>query len=538
MKYGFEEAADTLRNRISFRFGTRTVSRKEKLQAQKHSRPKRVRMALEELGPTFIKLGQLLSTRPDLVPPDYIEELEKLQDEVSPDKFTEIRAEIESQLGGDLYDFFPTFDAEPLAAGSIAQVHRAVTKEGDQVAVKACRPGIAEKVQAELHILRDIAGLLKLAFFEHEAIDPQQMVDEFAEAVRNEVDLSIERQNQIRFLQFFADDKTVHIPKVYEQYCTTGILTMEYIKGIKPTHLEEVRQAGLDPKIIASRGADFVLRQIFEVSLFHADPHPGNFFLLADNVLAPLDFGQVARLSRADQTLLQEMVLSIVEDDAARMLQALGRAEMMPETADTSKITREAEQLLDTYHALPLKDIPFNKVISQIFDIIRRHNIRPPAQFTLMLKSLMTIESFALGLDSEFNIIDHLKPFAQRFAKSQLDPRVLLKDFKRAAHDAGDLIAKFPDDVNSLLNKFRQGKFQMRIHHEHLDNLIHTLDISSNRVSFSLIISALLIASSMLVAQEGNVLGMSLQTLGLTGYIVAAIIGIWLLISIIRSRHL
>ncbi len=537
-KYGYEEAAAAMQSRFKLHFWHRDASHTEP-STKRHSRAARARLALEELGPIFVKLGQLLSTRPDLIPPDYIEELELLQDQVPPEDSNKICAEVEEQLGGKLEDIFDSFDRKPVAAGSIAQVHRAVTHDGKVVAVKVRRPGIVQTVLTECEILKDLAGLLKAALFEGETIDPQKLVKEFSEAVSAEVSLDNERRNQIRFSQNFADDPTIHIPLIYEKYCSDGVLTMEYIDGIKPTNENVTEKSEFDPKIIAKHGANFVLRQIFEFGFFHADPHPGNFFLLPGNILVPIDFGQVAHLSSLDRRLLNEMVLSIVDNEATRIVNALEYANMIDEKTDNDKLLRDTEQILNTYNNLPLKEIPFGKLISQIFDLMRKHHVCPPAQFTLMLKSMTTIESFATGLDPDFEIIEQLKPYARKFSLHDMDPKQILRNARKAIQGAGDMASKLPNDINAILSKFRQGKFQLRVHHEHLEDLTKTLDKSSNRISFALIIAALLVGSSLLVPQEGTVLGLfRVQTFGIVGYVVAAIIGIWLVISIIRSRHL
>ena len=539
-KYGFEEASAAIRGCFRIPLGQRRrKSSSEQGVAKSHTRAARARLALEELGPTFIKLGQLLSTRPDLIPSDYIKELEFLQDQVASENPDVIQTEIEQQLGISLEKVFQTFDRKPIAAGSIAQVHHAVTCDGKPVAVKIRRPGIAETIHTECEILQDFAGLLKASLFKDETIDPQKMVREFSEAVSVEVNLDNERNNQLRFLQNFADDATIHVPQVYKEYCSEGLLTMEYIDGIKPGNKSVLEKQRLDPKIIAQRGAKFVLRQIFEFGFFHSDPHPGNFLLLPDNVLVPLDFGQVAHLSLQDRRFFNEIVLAIVDKKASGMAEALERAEMVSDETDMDQFTRDVEQMLGFYYDRPVKDIPFGKAITETFDLIRKHHIKPPPQFTLMLKSLATIESFATSLDPDFKIIEQLKPCAQQFSLRDIDPKQILKNAKKAVQGAGDLASRLPDDVNSLLKKFRHGKFQLRVHHEHLESLTKTMDKSSNRISFALIIASLLIGSSLLVPQDGMVLGLfSLQTLGILGYIVAAIIGLWLIISIIGSRHL
>jgi len=538
-KYGFGEVTGALRSRLSIRLGEKTIPSQIKSAVKAGSRPARVRLALEELGPTFIKLGQLLSTRPDLLGPEYIKELERLQDQVTPEPPDKIIEQLQLELGGRIENIFERFDEKPIAAGSIAQIHRAVTREGLHVAVKVRRPRIVETIRAECEILKDLAGVLQSTLFEHETIDLEDMVAEFTEVVSKETDLINERRNQLRFLRLFADDPTVHIPKVYEDYCTAGVLTIEYIDGIKPTNKQAIKERSLDCRMLANRGAQFVLKQMFEFGFFHTDPHPGNFFLLPNNVLAPIDFGQVSRLSVQDRRFFNEIVLSIVDRDAAHIVRCLERDNMLADRTDIHKLTADIEQLIDTYHDFRLKDIPFGTIAMQTFDLFRNNHVHPPTQFTLMLKSMMTIESLATSLDPEFRLIEALKPYAQRSGLRDFEPRQVLRNVRRAMQGAGDLASRLPEDMNAVLTKFRQGKLQVRVHHEHLENLTKTLDKSSNRISFALIIAALLVASSLLVAQEGMVLGLlSFQTMGVLGYIIAAIIGIWLIISIIRSRHI
>jgi ubiquinone biosynthesis protein len=539
MKYGFQEVTDAIGERVKGRMGRSAVSPHIKAAARGHTRAVRLRMAFEELGPTFIKFGQLLSTRPDLISEEFSQELEKLQDQVPPIAADKIVAVVEEELGREVGEVFREFDRVPLAAGSIAQVHRAVLHDGRQVAVKVRRPGIVQLIHTDFEILENIAHFIKSTLLAHEGVDPQRMVREFGEAVFKEVDLANERRNQQRFVIHFANDPAIHVPAVYEEYCTPSVLTMEYIQGVKATDKEGMRAAGLDPKVVAARGADFVMKQIFEHGFFHSDPHPGNLFVLQDNVLAPLDFGQVARLTSQDRHMLTDVVLAVVDSEAPRMVRALQRADLFGDETSELQVTRDLEYLLSSYSHLPLKDIPFNQLIVESFEILRKHHVRPPAEFTLMLKSLATVEGFAIGLDEGFQIADHLKPYAKKLSMEGLEPQNLLKSAKKAMWDAGDMLSHLPGDVNAIIGKFKSGKFQMRVQHEHLEHLTHTIDKSSNRISFALITAAILIASSMLVSQQGTVLNLvTLQSLGIIGYILAAGIGIWLLISIARSRHL
>lgn len=538
IKYGFEEIAGILARRLKIGIGSKGLPGTQKRSLATTTLAQRARMAMEELGPTFIKLGQLLSTRPDLVSDEYVREFEHLQDQVTPEKYEAIRQEVIRQLGAPPEEIFESFDPVPIAAASIAQVHRARTKEGDEVVVKIRRPDIVKTLRTEMEILQDIAGLLKSRMRTPEGFNPVRMVDEFSQAVSKEVDLANERRNQQRFIQNFEDDVTVHVPRVYEPYCAEGILTMEYIDGIKPNQIQRLEETGLDPKLIAQRGADFVLRQIFDFGFFHTDPHPGNFLVMDNNVLAPLDFGQVGRLTRQDRMLLEYLVLSIVDADASKIVNGLERAQMLDDDTDIAEFSRDVEDILVSYENLPLKDIPFGQVIRRIFDVIRRHHIEAPRDFTLMLKCLMTIESFATGLDKDFQIIESLKPYARKFSFEDIRPENLFRRFRKVTFNAAELASRFPEDAGAIIQKFRRGKFKIHVHHEHLEELEQTLDNSSNRLAFAVIIAALLVGSSLLVPQSGNILGVvSLQTLGVLGYVTAMIMGLWLLVSIIRSRR-
>ena len=539
IKYGFEEVAGIFARRlkIGLRLRRACPGRKNRTLATT-TLAQRVRLAMEELGPTFIKLGQLLSTRPDLVSDDYVREFEHLQDQVTPEKYDVVRQQIAGQLGAFPEEIFEQFDPVPIAAASIAQVHRARTKDGDEVVVKIRRSNIVKTLQTEMEILQDIAGLVKSRMRSPKGFDPVRMVTEFSQAVTKEVDLANERRNQQRFIHNFEEDATVHVPQVFEQYCAEGVLTMEYIDGIKPNHIQRLEDTGLDPKTVARRGADFVLKQIFDYGFFHCDPHPGNFLIMKDNVLAPLDFGQVGRLTKQDRMLLQYFVLSIVDGDASRIVSGLERAQMLDDDTDITEFSRDVEDILATYYNLPLKDIPFGQVIRRIFDVIRHHQVESPRDFTLMLKCLMTIESFATDLDKDFQIIELLKPYARKFSLEDIRPDNLFRQVRKVTRNAGELAARFPEDAGAIIQKFRRGKFKIHVHHEHLEELEKTLDNSSNRIAFAVIIAALLIGSSLLVPQNGNVLGLvDLQTLGVLGYVTAMIMGLWLLVSIIRSRR-
>ncbi len=536
LKYGFVDVAERLkRGTVS-----RRVFRSSKVAEQfEHlSTPQRVRLALTELGPTFVKLGQVLSTRPDLIPLAFMRELEKLQDQVPPFPSERAMNIVATELGRPLTEVFRSFSEEPLAAASIAQVHRATLAGGQQVVVKIQRPNIRATIEADISILYHLAGIVEKFFFEGELYNPKAIVDEFAKTIRGELDFVREGRNIDRFRHYLADDPTIYFPKVYWNATTAQLLTMEYIDGVKVSEIDFSRRPDLDRKVIARYGAQATLKMIFELGYFHADPHPGNIFVLKNNVLAPLDFGMVGRLDEQTKNYLRNLLLAIVERDIEKIIRIFIEAEVLDESNNNRSLRLDLHDFIDRYYGLPLSQIKIEELLGDLIDVLRRHRIVLLADLVLMAKALAAIEGMGRKLDPEFNMMVMVEPYARKLIGQPLAPRQRLHEMRELAEDAESLLRVLPTELKYILKKVKKGKLNLIFEHRGLDRLILELDRSSNRLSFSLIIAALIVGSSIVILSDKGPFVFGLSIFGLLGYLTAAILGLWLVIAILRSGKL
>jgi ubiquinone biosynthesis protein len=511
---------------------------KEAEALERLSVPERVRLAFEELGPTFIKFGQVLSSRPDLLSTEFVKELTKLQDSVPPFPFGDVKALIEAQFGRPLTEVFASFEEEPLAAASLAQVHRARTKAGDEVAVKVQRPGIEDIIETDIRILRDLAALCERHLPESRYYGPVRIVDEFARTIRREMDFVREGRNIDRFRKYFAGDETVYIPKAFWDLTAPKVLTMEYIHGIKISELEQLQAAGIERKTIAINGANLILKEVFEFHFFHADPHPGNIFVLGNNVIAPVDFGMIGMLDEEIVRQLGIVFTAIVKKDADMLVNVLLRIGLAPEPIDRNAFRLELADFLERYYELPLKQLIIRIIINELMGIIRRYRLRFPPELVMMAKALVINQGVGTMLYPEFNIIEHARPYVQKLMMRRFDPARQLKEFSKLAGETVLFFKELPTDLREILAKLRKDELGIRFEHRGLERLIGELDRSSNRLSFAVIIAALIIGSSLVFQTGAGPKLFGYPLLGLAGFLVASILGIWLLVGILRSGRL
>jgi len=539
LKYGFDDVVERLKLYTLIKLG-RKLSRKAR-EADKYEHlttAQRLRMALQDLGPTFVKLGQVLSTRPDLVPMELVKELQKLQDRVPPFPTDEAKKIVSAQLNKPIDEIFLSFSEQPIAAASIAQVHRARLLNGQPVAVKIQRPGIKKVIETDISILYDLANLIEKYFPDTELYNPRGIVDEFAKTIRAEMDFVREGRNIDRFHKFFANDNTIYIPKVYWEQTTRHVLTMEYVDGVKISEIEFAQRPDLDPQAIARNGAMSILRMIFELGLFHADPHPGNVFVLRNNVLAPLDFGMVGRLDDQTKAYLQNLLSAIVDRNIDRIIKIFIDAEVIDAAGDNRGLRLDLNDFIDSYYGVPLRQLEIEKLFGDLIDILRRHRIALLTDVVLMAKAMATMESVGRGLDPDFNMMTLVEPFVKKLMAQPFLPERRFKKIKQLVQETDELIQVLPAELKYILRKVKKGKMTMIFEHRGLERLILELDRSSNRLAFSLIIAALIIGSSMIVFTNKGPCVFGLSLFGLIGYLIAAILGLWLVIAILRSGKL
>ncbi len=537
-KYGFSDLVDRLHIDQYLESGLQMINRKPREQIARLSRPERLRLVFEELGPTFIKLGQLLSTRPDLIPADFLGELSKLQDEIPPFSLTEVHTIIQEELGQPPDDLFHYFDAEPLAAASIGQVHRARLDSGAEVVVKVQRPGIENVIAVDLEILAHIAGLMEQYLEEVQGHRPTAIVHEFARSLSREIDFTIELANVQRFARQFEGNAVIHVPLVYPELSTNRVLVMEYVLGIKSSHTEELRERGYDLALIAERGANLVMEQIFVHGFFHADPHPGNIFILPDNVVCFIDFGQMGRLSIKDREDFTDLVLDLVAGNERRIVAGVLQVTIQLGEVDEESLGRDLGNLMDLYLYRPLAELEAGRILQDLLDLVTRHKLSFKPGFYQMMKALSTVEGVGLMLDPKLELIRLAKPFMRRIRMGRMQPGRIVEDLSETGLAYVHLLRDLPEELRTILRQLRGGRMRLEFEHRGLHVLGATLDRVSNRIAFAIVLAALIVGSSLIVLSDIPPHWHSIPVIGLLGFLVAGIMGFWLLLSIIRHGRM
>lgn len=503
--------------------------------------PTRVRKALEEMGPTFVKLGQVLATRVDLFEPEWIAEFGKLQDSAPPVPYADICQQLTEDLGAPPEKIFAEFDPEPLAAASIAQVYRARLEDGSAVVVKVRRPGIRPVIEADLRWLMRLSELAEAESPDLKIFRPKEVVRQFALSLRRELDFSVESRNAERIaLNFvgYAEHTTdspdtatpIIIPRVYWQWTGERVCVQEYIEGIPGRQLQAVDEAGLNRKLLAILGARAVLKMIVEDGFFHADPHPGNVFYLTGNRIAFIDFGMVGRLTEERREQLIRLLLGMVRHEPALvsdvMLEWTGY-----NVTDEEGLILEIQTFVDQYYGLPLKQLHLGAMLSDLVAILRQHQLVLPSDMALLVKAFISLEGMGRELDPDFDIASVAMPILEQSLRARYTPTAIIKRGGRAISETLTLIAGLPRDLSRLLHSARRGRLEIHIDVTHLKHIGNQLDGAVNRLAAGLVVAALIVGSSIVMTVPG------LSGLSLFGFLCAGLGGLWLLMSIWKSNR-
>ena len=524
--------------------------------------PARVRRAMEALGPTFVKLGQLLATRVDLLEPEWIAEFSRLQDSAHTATYEGIHQQLTEDLGAAPEMVFAAFDPEPLAAASMAQVYRARLEDGTEVVVKVRRPGIRLTVEADLRWMARLAELAESESPELRAFQPREVVRQFTQSLRRELDFASECRNAERIAQNFArytgfngdsvpkakvvgapaqgvappapQEPIIVIPRVFWQWTSERVCVQEFIAGISGRQLERVDQAGLDRQVLARRGAQAVLKMIVEDGFFHADPHPGNVFYLPGNRIAFIDFGMVGRLSEARRDQLMRLLLGLVQHEPQRV------ADVMIEwtgdgATDEDGLTLEIQAFVQQYHGVALKQLRLGAMLTDLVTILRQHQLRLPPDLSLLIKAFVSLEGMGHELDPDFNMAAEAMPLLQKTLRARYAPNAVLQRGWHGVKDMLSLLSGLPQDVSRLLRAAKRGRLEIHIDVLHLKRLGNQLDSAANRLVVGVVVAALIIGSSIVMTVPGGPTLLGLPFFGLLGFVGALLGSLWLLVSIWRS---
>jgi ubiquinone biosynthesis protein len=533
-KYGFDGVLDRMNLGSHLGAGLQMIPRSPHAQGQGLTDNERIRMAVEELGPTFVKMGQVLSTRPDLIPLDLVQELSRLQDDVPPFPTDQVKEILHQELRAPMDAFFSWFDETPLAAASIGQVHRARLTTGEEVIVKVQRPGIKQIIDADLEILCHIAVLLEKHVEEARIYQPVKIVDEFARSIDRETNYEIEAQHAERFARQFANKKSIYIPKVFGKITTKRVLTMEYVEGIKVSDVELLKISGLNCKVIASRGAELTFEQLFRHGFFHADPHPGNISILPGNVICYLDFGMMDYVDKQSMEIFADMIAGYVNRDKTAITDAAMRIAEWDEKPDRRALEGDIKGFIDRYLYQPLQDMHVGDLLTESLQILARHRLRLPPDLFFMIKAVSEVEGIGRMLDPDFDLANKVKPFIMDIQKERIRPGRFIDDILALSTHLRNL----PLDLQELFRQLKLGKGRLHIEHKGLEPLVSGISRSSNRIAFSLIIASLIIGSSVITATHAGASADGMPLLGIIGFAIAAVLGLCMLVSIWRSGRL
>ena len=533
LNHGFGDLVDRIGLRNFWYRWRRSFSRNPPEPLRHLKQVERIRMALEKLGPTFIKFGQVMSTRPDLVPPGMLVELQKLQEGVPPFPSDEAVAQLEAELGQPVEKLFASFDRTPLAAGSLGQVHRATHFDGTPLAIKIRRPTAVRDVERDLLLMQELAILLESNIPESRIFDPIGLVNHFARSIRRELNFAREGRTMDEFRRLFRQDATLYVPQVYWELTTEAVLSMEYVDGLRIDELKLMVGARFTPEEIAANGARIFMKQAFEFGVFHGDPHPGNVRILRDGTLCLLDYGMIGMLDGKTREQLVDLLLAISQQDvdaAVRLVLQIGE---IHREIDRPLLQIDMRDFVSNYYGVELERLNVGHILSDFVAILSNHGIRCPGSLMLLIRCLVTLEGVGRTLDPEFNLAAHLQPFVEKLVKDRYSPSRMAERMWSESQSLLGYAHDIPGHINRTLRKLSQDDLRIQLEHRNLDHFILELERSSNRLVVGMVIGSLIVASALIISRGSSTIWVTLPI-----FVISSLLAIWLVYGIFRSGRL
>lgn len=537
-EYGFGDLIEALNIERYVEIGLQLVSKKPQEKIINLTQAQRFREALEKLGPTFVKLGQILATRRDLLPEEFIKELQRLHDKVPALPFEDIKQVIEEEFEVPVEEVFARFDEIPIAAASIAQVHCAKLKDEQFVAVKVQRPKIRKTIQVDIEIMLSLAELIEEHIDQFKIFEPTRIIKEFTDSISREIDFNLEAANIERFRRQFTGEKNVYVPLVFHDMVTSKVLTLELIEGIKISDLERLEDKKMDRRKLALNGFKLILKQIFEHGFFHADPHEGNIFALEGNRICYIDFGNMGRINPKQRDLFAELIHGIYKRDEISVTQTILKLSQNESLSAPDKIVKDVARFMDLYCYIPLKEIDLEVVSREIIKICKKHDLSIPPELFMMIKALTTAEGIGLLLDPEFNLIENAAPYIRKLRMQRFSPERIFAQASQTGVEFLELLKDFPKEFREILELARKGKVKLELEHKGLDPMLDTYAQIGNLLCYAIVTAALIIGSSLIVLSGIPPVFYNIPVIGLIGFLVAGAMGFKLLFSIIKGRDM
>jgi ubiquinone biosynthesis protein len=533
LNYGFDDLVDRLHLRRYVQWGKKLLFWKRYEPEQRFNRAQRIRMALESLGATFIKFGQVMSTRADLIPADVLGELSKLREQVPPFP-PEMALEIlQAELEAPVEELFSEFDPNPMAAGSLGQVHRATHRDGTRLAVKIRRPDVVRQVERDLTLMIELATLIEKQIPELAIFDPVGLVNHFSRTIHRELNFSREGRTIEEFRRLFRNDATLYVPHVFNDLTSDAVLTMEFIDGCKIDDDEGLKAAGISSADLAANGSRIFMKMAFELGVFHGDPHPGNIRIMPDGAIALLDYGMIGVLDDVIREMLVDLFTSVARQDEKTATNVIRQIGQPFRPIDEPLLRADVRDFVETYYGISLERLHVGKMLSNFVSILSSHGIRCPGDLMLLIRAMITLEGVGRSLDPEFNMAEHLVPFIEKVVRDRYDPRSIVNRMMTESKTFLSLTHDLPLNVGKTIEKLSKDDLSLNLEHRGLEHLITELDRSSNRVVIGVVMSSLIISSALIFRTTPTTNALSVWM-----FVLWSLLGLWLIYGVFRSGRL